>query len=108
MRELISRITVSASGRLTEPLKWTLLGGTAILSDPRSRLRLRSQHAVRELSDAASVNTTPACSMHAPLRFASPRLSGARAASAGYCAVAVRCAAGRSEEHTSELQSPDH
>jgi hypothetical protein len=29
MRELISRITVSASGRLTEPLKCTLLGGMA-------------------------------------------------------------------------------
>jgi hypothetical protein len=27
MRELISCITVSPSGRLTEPLKWTLLGG---------------------------------------------------------------------------------
>ena len=32
MRALISRITVSASGRLTEPLKWTLVGGNAILS----------------------------------------------------------------------------
>src|SRR4051812_40703924 len=29
MRELISRITVSASGRLTEPLKWALVGGMA-------------------------------------------------------------------------------
>jgi hypothetical protein len=28
MRELISRITVSASGRFTDPLKWTLLAGT--------------------------------------------------------------------------------
>jgi hypothetical protein len=27
MRVLISRITVSPSGRLTEPLKWTLVGG---------------------------------------------------------------------------------
>src|SRR4051812_14450850 len=32
MRALISRITVSASGRLTEPLKCTLLGGMAALS----------------------------------------------------------------------------
>jgi hypothetical protein len=31
MRELISRITVSVSGRLTDPLKCTLLGGIAIL-----------------------------------------------------------------------------
>jgi hypothetical protein len=28
MRELISRITVSASGRFTDPLKCTLLAGT--------------------------------------------------------------------------------
>jgi len=46
MRVLISRITVSASGRLTEPLKWTLLGGIPILSFPGSRLRPRSQHTV--------------------------------------------------------------
>src|SRR6478609_102641 len=38
MRELISRITVSASGRLTEPLKCTLLGGTAVLSVLRSEV----------------------------------------------------------------------
>src|ERR1700753_3824246 len=32
MRELISLMTVSASGRLTEPLKWTVVGGMAVLS----------------------------------------------------------------------------
>jgi hypothetical protein len=70
MRELISCITVSASGKLTEPLKWTLLGGIAILSVTCSRVRLQWLRTAdrRELSDAASVNTTPACSMLTPRR----------------------------------------
>jgi hypothetical protein len=44
MRELISRITVSVSGRLTEPLKCTLLGGMAP-SFPLRTSRDRLHHA---------------------------------------------------------------
>jgi hypothetical protein len=86
MRELISCITVSPSGRLTEPLKWTLPGGTALPSAPRSRLRLRSQHAVATHRGSPRAircslgNTTPAGSMLTPRRVASPRAVAARTA----------------------------
>ena len=65
MRELISRITVSASGRLTEPLKWTLLGGIAIPSVPESP-RTADR---RELSD-------PERSYHERARLLAPVAAG--------------------------------
>ena len=55
MRELISCMTVSPSGRLTEPLKWTLLGGIAILLT--DRCGVGKYHVMTDLSGTRALVT---------------------------------------------------